>query len=101
MGPRWGGSMAMDPEQDGPGAPLSLAAARAMFRAPQASNVCWADVELPDGSVRACGRPEATSLGLCPEGEAGEPPLAEASGLAGISVRVPPVIPWDVHRNVT
>jgi hypothetical protein len=64
---RAGGSMAMDPQQDGPAAPLSLAAARAMFRAPQASNVCWADVELPDGSVRACGRPEATSLGLCPE----------------------------------
>jgi hypothetical protein len=59
--------MVMDVERDGPGAPLSLAAARAMFRAPQASNVCWADVELPDGSVRACGRPEATSLGLCPE----------------------------------
>jgi hypothetical protein len=46
---------------------LNLAAARAMFRAPQASNTCWADVELPDGSVRACGRAEATSLGLCPE----------------------------------
>ncbi len=59
--------MAMDQQQDCPAAPLSLAAARAMFRAPQASNVCWADVELPDGSVRACGRPEATSLGLCPE----------------------------------
>lgn len=57
----------LDPQQDGPAAPLSLAAARAMFRAPQASNVCWADVELPDGSVRACGRPEATSLGLCQE----------------------------------
>ena len=57
--------MAMDPPQDGPAAPLSLAAARAMFRAPQAANVCWADVQPPDGSVRACGRPEATSLGLC------------------------------------
>jgi hypothetical protein len=62
-----GDSMAMNQQQDCPAAPLSLAAARAMFRAPQASNVCWADVELPDGSVRACGRPEATSLGLCPE----------------------------------
>jgi hypothetical protein len=60
--------MAMDDTgQDSPTAPLSLAAARAMFRAPQASNVCWADVGLPDGGVRACGRPEATSLGLCSE----------------------------------
>jgi hypothetical protein len=57
----------LDPQQDRLAAPLSLAAARAMFRAPQASNVCWADVELPDGSVRACGRPEATNLGLCQE----------------------------------
>jgi len=59
--------MAMDPQQDGPDAPLSLAAARAMFRAPQAADLCWADVQLPDGSMRACGRPEATSLGLCGE----------------------------------
>jgi hypothetical protein len=44
---------------------LSLAAARALFRAPQAEDACWADVHMPDGTVRACGRPEATSLGLC------------------------------------
>jgi hypothetical protein len=43
----------------------SLAAARALFRAPQAEDACWADVHMPDGTVRACGRPEATSLGLC------------------------------------
>jgi hypothetical protein len=48
-------------------APLSLAAARALFRAPQPDNTCWADVHMPDGTVRACGRPEATSLGLCPD----------------------------------
>jgi len=24
-------------------------------------------VRLPDGSIRACGRPEANSLGLCAE----------------------------------
>ena len=48
-------------------APLSLAAARALFRAPQAEDTCWADVHMPDGTVRACGRPEATSLGLCGE----------------------------------
>jgi hypothetical protein len=46
-------------------ATLSLAAARALFRAPQAEDACWADVHMPDGTVRACGRPEATSLGLC------------------------------------
>ncbi len=57
----------MDPERDGPVAPLSLAAARALYRAPQAADLCWADVRLPDGSMRACDRPEATSLGLCPE----------------------------------
>jgi hypothetical protein len=45
--------------------PLSLAAARALFRAPQAEDTCWADIHLPDGTVRACGRPEATDLGLC------------------------------------
>jgi hypothetical protein len=44
---------------------LSLAAARALFRAPQAEDACWADVHMPDGTVRACGRPEASSLGLC------------------------------------
>jgi hypothetical protein len=44
---------------------LSLAAARALFRAPQAEDACWADVHMLDGTVRACGRPEATSLGLC------------------------------------
>ncbi len=44
---------------------LSLAAARALFRAPQAEDTCWADVHMPDGTVRACGRPEATTLGLC------------------------------------
>jgi hypothetical protein len=48
-------------------APLSLAAARALFRAPQAEDACWADVHMPDGTVRACGRPEATNLGLCAE----------------------------------
>jgi hypothetical protein len=58
---------AMDPECDRPPAPLSLAAARAIFRAPQAADVCWADVQLSDGSVRVCGRPEASSLGLCAE----------------------------------
>ena len=46
---------------------LSLAAARALFRAPQAEDTCWADVHMPDGTVRACGRLEATSLGLCAE----------------------------------
>jgi hypothetical protein len=46
---------------------LSLAAARALFRAPQAEDACWADVHMPDGTVRACGRPEASSLGLCAE----------------------------------
>jgi len=59
--------MAIDPERDSPVAPLSLAAARAIFRAPQAADACWADVSLPDGSMRACGRPEASSLGLCAE----------------------------------
>ena len=44
-----------------------LAAARALFRAPQAEDACWADVHMPDGTVRACGRPEATNLGLCGE----------------------------------
>jgi hypothetical protein len=57
--------MAIDAEPDSSAAPLSLAAA--MFRAPQAADTCWADVKLPDGSMRACGRPEATSLGLCAE----------------------------------
>jgi hypothetical protein len=52
---------------DGPDLTLSLAAARALFRTPQAEDACWADVHLPDGTVRACGRPEATTLGLCPE----------------------------------
>jgi hypothetical protein len=45
--------------------PIQLAAARALFRAPQAEDACWADLELADGTVRACGRPEATTLGLC------------------------------------
>ena len=44
---------------------LSLAAARALFRAPQADDTCWADVHLPDGTVRACGRRESSTLGLC------------------------------------
>ena len=39
----------------------------ALLRAPQAEDACWADVHMPDGTVRACGRPEATSLGLCAE----------------------------------
>jgi hypothetical protein len=52
-----------------------LAAARALFRAPQAEDTCWADLELADGTVRACGRPEATSLGLCSQH------LAELFGL--------------------
>jgi hypothetical protein len=30
-------------------------------------DACWAGVHMPDGTVRACGRPEATSLGLCAE----------------------------------
>ena len=47
--------------------PLVLAAARALFRAPQAEDACWADLELADGTVRACGRQEATTLGLCAE----------------------------------
>ena len=47
--------------------PIVLAAARALFRAPQAEDACWADLELADGTVRACGRPEATTLGLCAE----------------------------------
>jgi hypothetical protein len=59
--------MAMGPERDPQVAPLSLAAARALFRAPQATDACWADVRLAAGSVRVCGRPEATSLGLCAE----------------------------------
>lgn len=44
---------------------LVLAAARALWRAPQRADACWADVRLPDRTVRACGRPEASSLGLC------------------------------------
>jgi hypothetical protein len=46
---------------------FTLAAARALFRAPQAEDTCWADVHQPDGTVRACGRPEASTLGLCAE----------------------------------
>jgi hypothetical protein len=57
----------MDIEVETQLAPLSLAAARALFRAPQAEDACWADVPMPDGTVRACGRPEATNLGLCAE----------------------------------
>ena len=56
---------AMDADLDDEPLLLSLAAARALFRAPQAEDACWADVHMPDGTVRACGRPEATSLGLC------------------------------------
>jgi hypothetical protein len=55
----------MDADLDDEPLLLSLAAARALFRAPQAEDACWADVHMPDGTVRACGRPEATSLGLC------------------------------------
>jgi hypothetical protein len=55
----------MDADLDDEPLLLSLAAARALFRAPQAPDACWADVHMPDGTVRACGRPEATSLGLC------------------------------------
>ena len=58
---------AMDADLDDEPLLLSLAAARALFRAPQAEDACWADVHMPDGTVRACGRPEASSLGLCPE----------------------------------
>jgi hypothetical protein len=58
---------AMDTDLDDEPLLLSLAAARALFRAPQAEDACWADVHMPDGTVRACGRPEASSLGLCPE----------------------------------
>jgi hypothetical protein len=57
----------METDLDPTPTPLSLAAARALFRAPQAEDACWADVHMPDGTVRACGRPEATSLGLCAE----------------------------------
>jgi hypothetical protein len=46
---------------------FTLAAARALFRAPQAEDTCWADVHQSDGTVRACGRPEASTLGLCAE----------------------------------
>jgi hypothetical protein len=56
---------AMDADLDDEPLLLSLAAARALFRAPQAEDTCWADVHMPDGTVRACGRPEASSLGLC------------------------------------
>jgi hypothetical protein len=55
----------MDADLDAEPLLLSLAAARALFRAPQAEDTCWADVHMPDGTVRACGRPEASSLGLC------------------------------------
>jgi hypothetical protein len=55
----------MSASGDNPYPLLSLAAARALFRAPQAEDTCWADVHLPDGTVRACGRPEAGTLGLC------------------------------------
>jgi len=55
----------MSASGDNPYPLLSLAAARALFRAPQAEDTCWADVHMPDGTVRACGRPESTSLGLC------------------------------------
>jgi hypothetical protein len=57
----------MDADLDDEPLLLSLAAARALFRAPQAEDTCWADVHMPDGTVRACGRPEASSLGLCAE----------------------------------
>jgi len=57
----------MDTDLDAEPLLLSLAAARALFRAPQAEDTCWADVHMPDGTVRACGRPEASSLGLCPD----------------------------------
>jgi hypothetical protein len=46
----------MDIDVDTELAPLSLAAARALFRAPQAEDACWADVHMPDGTVRACWR---------------------------------------------
>ena len=55
----------MDADLDDEPLLLSLAAARALFRAPQAEDACWADVHMPDGTVRACGRAEASSLGLC------------------------------------
>jgi hypothetical protein len=44
---------------------FSTAAARALYRAPEDDGACWADLHLSDGSVRPCGEPEATSLGLC------------------------------------
>lgn len=44
---------------------FSMAAARALYRAPQDEGACWADLHMEDGSVRPCGEPEATSLGLC------------------------------------
>src|SRR5215211_7945962 len=52
----------MDTDVDTELAPLSLAAARALFRAPQAEDACWADVHMPDGTVRARGRPERPLL---------------------------------------
>jgi len=55
----------MDADLDDEPLLLSLAAARALLPAPQAEDACWADVHMPDGTVRACGRPEASSLGLC------------------------------------
>jgi hypothetical protein len=58
---------AMDADLDDEPRLPSMAAARALFRAPQAEDACWADVHMPDGTVRACGRPEASSLGLCAE----------------------------------
>jgi len=46
---------------------FSLAAARSLFRLPEAEDSCWADVHMADGSVRPCGRPAETRLGLCAE----------------------------------
>jgi hypothetical protein len=62
---------------------LSLAAARALFRAPQAEDACWADVHMPDGTVRACGRPDATSLGLCADHRVELFGLGGSEGAAG------------------
>lgn len=65
---------------------LTLAAARALWRAPQRPDRCWADVRLPGGGVRACGQPEASSLGLCAQHrlELFGPPAPAGAGAAGV-----------------
>jgi hypothetical protein len=69
---------------------LTLAAARALWRTPQRADRCWADVRRPGGGARPCGRPEASSLGLCAQHrlELFGPPSSHASTDAG-AVGVP------------